>query len=70
MDVQPARALEEALGNQRAVGGDDDRLRRLERERLVQPLGLADRDAESVRRLLGRRRADPSPSALAVGPVA
>ena len=48
MDVEPARAVEEALGNERAVGGHDHRVRRLERERLVQALGLADRDPEPV----------------------
>ena len=69
MDVEPVRAVEEALGDERAVGDHDDCVRRLERERLVQSLGLSDGDPEPFRGLLGRWRADLPPSASrSVGP--
>ena len=68
MDVEPERARESRLGNQHAVGGDDDRLLPGVEVR-PEPLGLAHLDPEPLRDLLRRRRRDlPAPALRPVGP--
>src|SRR5262245_21689984 len=62
MDVEPGRPVEQAGRNERAVGDDDERVDAVERERLVEPLVLTNTDPEPLRRLLGRRRTELSPT--------
>ncbi len=68
MDVQPERAIEQLLRDQRAVSGDDHRVH-LGVAQLRWALGLPHLDPQLVRGFLRRRRAELAPStSRPVGP--
>ena len=62
VDVQPERAVEHRLGDERAVRGEHDR--RLLGVEVLQALGLAHLDAQPLGRFLRGRRPKTPPAAL------
>ena len=64
MDIEPRPLGEQFLGDEQAIGTDDDN-GRPEVETPLGPLGLEHRHAETFRDDLRRRGCNPAPTALA-----